>query len=471
MANIKELFTQHAEATKILRMAGELGQESKTEVYVVGGVVRDLMLGKDIHEIDIMVVGDGIEFADRLAKRMGVKKIVPFKNFGTAQIPNKSLPTEVASARTESYNEDSRKPKEVQYTDLKGDLIRRDFTINTMAVDVRPDHFGDLHDPFGGIQDIHKKRLVTPLDPDETFSDDPLRMMRAAYFASKLQFTIDESCIESMKRQADRLNIVSKERITGEILKILASPKPSIGLTILQETGLMKQVFPEIHAMYGMQQTPEFHHKDVFYHTLQVVDNTARLTDKMEIRFAALVHDIAKPITRRIDKKKGYTFHGHDAVGERMLIKVAKRMKLSNNLRDYLKKMTLLHLRPIVLAKKEISDSAVRRLMVLAGDDIDDLMKLCRADITSKNPEKVKKYMGNFERVEALMKDVVERDKMRSFQSPVRGDEIMKVCELREGKSIGKIKSAIEEAILDGEIENTYEAAYEYMLQIKENYI
>lgn len=452
-------------------MAGELGHESGVGVYVVGGVVRDLILGKGIHEIDIMVVGDGIVFAERLAKKMGVKKIVPFKKFGTAQIPNKTLPTEVASARTESYDDKSRKPKEVKYTDLQGDLIRRDFTINTMAVDVRPDHFGELHDPFHGIQDIRSKRIVTPLDPDVTFSDDPLRMMRAAYFAAKLQFKIDDACLESMKRQAERITIVSRERITAELLKILASPKPSIGLTILQKTGLMAYVFPEIHKMYGMQQAPEWHHKDIFYHTMQVVDNAAQLSDKVEIRFAALVHDIAKPLTRRIDPPKGYTFHGHDAVGERILDKVAERMKLSNTLRDYLKKLTLLHLRPIALAKRGVSDSAIRRLMVLAGEEVDDLLTLCRADITSKNPEKVKKYMGNFERVETLMQDVIERDKMRAFQSPVRGDIIMKVCGLTEGKTIGKIKAAIEEAILDGKIENTYDAAYQYLLKIKDDYI
>ncbi len=470
MVNIQELFKDHPDAARLLRLAGQLGAEEELDVYVVGGVVRDILIGKGIHEIDLMVVGDGIAFAEKLANKMGIKKIVPFKRFGTAQIPNKVLPVEVASARTESYTSGSRKPSSVNHTDVQGDLIRRDFTVNAMAMDIRPSSFGDLHDPFHGIQDLRQKRLVTPLDPDDTFSDDPLRMMRAAYFASKLGFEIDPATFDSIKRQCSRIEIVSWERITAEILKILATDKPSIGLLILQETGLMKIVFPEIHAMYGMEQATGWHHKDVFYHTLQVVDNAAQLSDKMEVRFAALVHDIAKPVTRRIDKNKGYTFHGHDAVGERMLDKVGSRMKLSNSLKDYLKKLTLLHLRPIALAKKDISDSAVRRVMVSAGEDIDDLMTLCRADITSKNPDKVKKYMGNFERVDALMKDVVERDALKAFQSPVRGDVIMKECGLTEGKQVGQIKSAIEDAILEGEIENSYDSAFDYMMKIKDSF-
>ena len=274
-----------------------------------------------------------------------------------------------------------------------------------------------------------------------------------------------------MKRHADRINIVSQERITTEFTKILSTPRPSVGLIILQEIGLMEYIFPEIHIMHGMDQTKEWHHKDIFYHTMQVVDNAASLSNKMELRFAALVHDIAKPNTRRIDPQKGYTFHGHDAVGERMLNKVAKRMKLSNNLKDYLKKLTLLHLRPIALAKKEITDSAVRRVMVMAGEDLDDLLTLCRADITTKNPKKVKQYMRNFEQVELKMKDVVERDTLKAFQSPVRGAEIMKVCGLQEGRIVGQIKFAIEEAILDEKIDNTYESAYAFLLKIKDEYL
>ena len=296
-------------------------------------------------------------------------------------------------------------------------------------------------------------------------------MLRAAYFASKFDFEIDKKCYDSIIRQRERISIVSQERITAELCKILSSPIPSIGLTVLQETGVMKLIFPEIDEMYGMDQTPEWHHKDIFFHTMQVVDNAAKLSQKMEIRFAALVHDIAKPATRRVDKDKGYTFHGHDAVGEKILKTVIRRMKLSNNLGEFLKKMTLLHLRPIALAKKSVTDSAIRRLMVAAGDDIDDLMILCRADITTKNPNKVNKYMKNYERVDEKMKDVKERDLFSQFQSPIRGKEIMEICNLDEGKKIGEIKKAIEEAILDGKIDNDHDNALTYLYQIKDDYI
>jgi len=471
--NFKNQLIESAEPTvmSILALAGKLADQEKMEAYVVGGFVRDLIMGNPLNDIDIMTVGEGIPFARKLADELGVKKIVPFKRFGTAMIPYQKIQIEVATARTESYDDNSRKPSKIIYTDLKGDLLRRDFTINAMAMDIRPSRFGDVTDPFGGLADIEKKILRTPLDPDETFSEDPLRMMRAAYFSSKLNFKIENECRQSIKRQAHRIDIVSWERIRDEFIKILKTKKPSVGLVFLQKTGLMEKVFPEIHVMYGMDQTSEWHHKDIFSHTLQVVDNAAELTDKMALRFAALVHDIAKPNTRRIDKKKGYTFHGHDAVGERMLNKVARRMKLSNELKDYLKKLTLLHLRPIALVKDVVTDSAVRRLMAAAGDFLDDLMILCRADITTKNPKRVKQYLRNFEKVEEKMANVVERDSMKAFQSPVRGDEIMAVCGLTEGRKIGEIKEAIEEAILDGKIENTHEAAKKYLMEIKNDFL
>ena len=471
MANIHHLVDTQPDICSTLKQIGKIAHSNNKEVYVVGGVVRDLFLDRPLNEIDLMVIGHGIQFAEILAKEMGVKKVVPFPKFSTAHIPSNPVPIEVAAARKESYDNNSRKPKEVVYTDLKGDLIRRDFTVNAMAMSLTPKKFGELHDPYNGVKDLQAKRLVTPLDPDETFSEDPIRMMRAAYFASGLGLEIDKKCLESMQRQANRINIVSQERITTEFEKILSTPKPSVGLIILQEAGLMEYIFPEIHIMFGMDQTGEWHHKDIFYHTMQVVDNAAELSDKMQLRFAALVHDIAKPNTRKIDPKKGYTFHGHDAIGERMLNKVAKRMKLSNELKDYIKKLTLLHLRPIALAKKEITDSAVRRVMVMAGDDIDDLLTLCRADITTKNPQRVKKYMSNFEQVELKMKDVAERDALKSFQSPVRGAEIMKICGLTEGPVVGEIKVAIEEAILDGKIDNNYESAYDYLMKIKDYYL
>ena len=469
MTNIKDIIVEKKIAFPILKVAGELGKKHNLKVFVVGGFVRDLFLNRKSIEVDLMVEGDGINFSRLLADELGVKKIVPFKEFGTAKIPYPKMEVEVASARLENYDESSRKPTDVQYTDIFGDLKRRDFTINAMAIDILPDTFGDLYDPYNGITDLKAKRLITPLDPDETFSEDPLRMMRAAVFASRFDLAIDDECLNSMQKQASRIKIVSGERITGELIKILETDKPSIGLIILQNVGLMKYVFPEIDIMFGMEQPKEWHHKDIFFHTMQVVDNAAKLSDKMELRFAALVHDIGKPKTRRIHKTKGFTFHGHDDVGSRMLHKIAKRIKLSNELREYLIKMILLHLRPIALAKKNVTDAAVRRLMVASGEETDDLLALCRADITSKNPERVKRYMGNFERVEKFMQDVVERDKLKAFQSPVRGDEIMKICGLKEGKKVGQLKLAIEDAILDGKIENTYEAAHKYLLKIKDD--
>ncbi len=468
MANIHHLLEENKIGYHVLKTAGELGESLKVDVYVVGGYVRDIFLGRKLKEIDFMVVGDGVKFARNLADKLGVKKIVPFPKFSTAKIPYTKIPLEVAAARTETYNDHSRKPKKIIYTDLKGDLLRRDFTVNTLAVDLHPERFGELHDPHGGITDLQAKQLRTPLDPGETYREDPLRMMRAAYFVSALNFKIDEDSYRAIQKQAHRIGIVSQERVTAELIKILSTDKPSIGLILLQETGLMKYVFPEIDKMVGLEQTKEWHHKDIFNHTMQVVDNAAMLSDKMELRFAALVHDIAKPTTRRINKQKGYTFHGHDAVGERLMERASKRLKLSNTIREFLKKMTLLHLRPISLVKKEVTDSAVRRLMVAAGDDLDDLMLLCRADITTRNPHRVEQYMKNFEIVELKMSNVVERDKLKAFQSPVRGDEIMKICNLTEGKKIGEIKGAIEEAILSGEIDNDYESAKDYLLKIKE---
>tara|TARA_B110000008_G_scaffold276986_1_gene317379 strand:- start:4631 stop:6052 length:1422 start_codon:yes stop_codon:yes gene_type:complete len=471
MVNIKDLIAKQPEVLSVLKQIGKIADEVNKEVYGVGGVVRDLILDRKIKEVDLMVIGDGIEFARLVADNLGISKIVPFHKFSTAHIPNKPIAIEVAAARQETYSADSRKPKTIKYTDLKGDLIRRDFTINAMALSLTSNNFGELHDPYNGLNDLKAKRLVTPLEANKTFSEDPLRMIRAAYFVSKLDLKIEEDCIESMKLQADRIKIVSQERITNEFTKILSTDKPSKGLILLQEVGLMKTIFPEIDVMYGMDQSDEWNHKDIFYHTLEVVDNAASLSNKMELRFAALVHDIAKPNTRKIDPKKGYTFHGHDAIGERMLNKVSTRMKLSNNLKEYLKKLTLLHLRPIALAKKEISDSAIRRLMVAAGEDISDLLTLCRADITTKNPHKIKKYLSNFERVESKMLNLSERDKMKAFQSPVRGKEIMKMFNLDPGKVVGEIKSEIEEAILDGKIENSREEAIEYLFKIKNRYV
>ena len=470
MTNVTSLLEQHTDGYNILTAAMDLASATEKEVYVVGGYVRDALMQRPLTDIDLMVVGDGIAFARELAPSFKGGKIVPFEQFGTAQIPLNNIIVEVASARSEAYSSDSRKPQ-VEDADLETDLSRRDFTINAMAVSLNNTDFGELHDPYNGVNDLNSGLIRTPLDPDTTFSDDPLRMLRALRFASQLGFKVDTSVMDSIQRQVDRIEIVSVERVTAEIYKILASPQPSVGLDLLQQAGLMEIVLPEVSALYGLEQPSEWHHKDIFYHTLQVVDNIAEKTEKTDLRFAALIHDIGKPKTRRLDKKRGWTFHGHDAVGVNMVDKMAKRMKLSNQTREFLKKLTLLHLRPISLAKEDVTDSAVRRLMVTAGEEVDDLMTLCRADITSKNPKLVKKYMENFQRVETFMQNVTERDAYRAFQSPVRGDQIMKECGLPPGKTVGKIKEAIENAILDGEIANDYDAAHEYFLKIKEEFM
>lgn len=470
MTSIKSLLESDRRRFDLLQMAGKLGDSCNTDVYLVGGYVRDLVMGRPLTDIDLMVVGNGIEFASKLARKLGVKTIVPFQAFGTAEIPYEECRIEVASARKETYELHSRKPR-VFHTNLEGDLVRRDFTINAIAISLREQNLGEVHDPFGGVKDIELRMIRTPLPPDTTFSDDPLRMMRAIRFAAQLEFTIDTVVLQSMKRQLNRIEIVSAERIRDEIFKILSANRPSIGLKLLEHVGLIQIVFPEIAAMAGMEQPAEWHHKDLFYHTLQVVDNLSGLTEKIDLRLAGLVHDIGKPQTRRFDSESGWTFHGHEVVGSRIVDGIALRMKLSNKTKDYLKKLTFLHLRPIALAMEGVTDSAVRRLMVAAGDNIDDLMTLCRADITSKNPHLVKKYMGNFDRVEKMMQDVQQRDALRAFQSPVRGDVIMKECGIPAGPLVGKIKKAIEEAILDGEIENDYDAAYAYFLKIKDEYM
>ena len=470
MTLIKDIINQNKRLAKISKVISELSDETQINAFLVGGCVRDLMLNPlaESIDVDIMVEGDGIDFAEKLARKINVPKIVPFKKFATAKIPFKDYEIEVASARLEKYDESSRNPSEVVMSNIEDDLLRRDFTINAMAVSLNKENFGEFFDPFNGMEDLSKNILRTPLDSDTTFSDDPLRMMRAAYFASKLSLAIDPSCLESIKNNAERITIVSQERKTNELLKILGTKKPSIGLNILQEAGLMEFVFPEISVMYGLDQSNEYHHKDIFYHTLEVVDNAAQLSDKLDLRLAALVHDIAKPKTRRLSKSKGYTFYGHDDVGARMLKGISSNMKFSNSTRDYIAKLTALHLRPISLAKKDVTDSAIRRLIVDAGEEIDDLMKLCRADITTKNPKNITKYLGNFDRVEKRMNEVIEIDKLKAFQSPVRGDEIMKMFDLGPGKEVGKIKTMVEDAIINGEISNDYSSAMSFLDQIKQ---
>mgnify|MGYP001167743064 CR=1 FL=1 len=350
-------------------------------------------------------------------------------------------------------------------------MSRRDFTVNAIAASIHPDSFGQLHDPFGGVKDLHKGLIITPLDPDTTFDDDPLRMLRAIRFSAQLNFDIAPNLMDSISRMKDRIKIISWERITHEIIKILKTKKPSVGFYALRDTGLLDVLFPEFSIMQGVETIQKMSHKDVFIHTLQVIDNAAELSDKMEIRFAALVHDIAKPQTKKFIDGKGWTYHAHEVVGMHLMRKLSKKMKLSNELTDYLCKLIKLHLRPISLAKKGVTDSAIRRLMVETGEDIDDLMILCRADITTKNERKVKQYLNNFIKVEELVKDVKLRDEFRAFQSPVRGAEIMEKFNLKPGKNVGKIKKAIEDAILDGVIKNDYDEALKFMLSLDQDSI
>ena len=470
MTLIKDIINQNKRLAKISKIVSDLSTESNIKSYLVGGCVRDLMLNPsaDSIDIDIMVEGDGISFAKLLAKKMNVPKVVPFPKFATAKIPYHEYEIEVASARLESYDKSSRNPSSIQISNIQDDLLRRDFTINAMAISLNENNFGEFFDPLNGMEDLKNKILKTPLNPDNTFSDDPLRMMRACYFASKLSLEIEPECLLSIQNNSERISIVSQERITNELFKILGTDRPSIGLNILQQSGLMEYVFPEISIMYGLDQSNEYHHKDIFYHTLEVVDNAAKLSNNVDLRLAALVHDIAKPKTRRLSKSKGYTFYGHDDVGARMLKGVAESMKFSNSTRDFITKLTALHLRPISLAKKEVTDSAIRRLIVDAGEEIDDLMTLCRADITTKNPKNISKYLANFDRVDKRIKEVTEIDKLKAFQSPVRGDEIMKMFNLSPGKEVGKIKTMIEDAIINGEIKNDYSSAISFLNKIKE---
>tara|TARA_B100000941_G_scaffold125792_1_gene88947 strand:- start:4926 stop:6347 length:1422 start_codon:yes stop_codon:yes gene_type:complete len=470
MTLIKDIINQNKRLAKISKIVSDLSTESNIKSYLVGGCVRDLMLNPsaDSIDIDIMVEGDGISFAKLLAKKMNVPKVVPFPKFATAKIPYHEYEIEVASARLESYDKSSRNPSSIQISNIQDDLLRRDFTINAMAISLNENNFGEFFDPFNGMEDLKNKILKTPLNPDNTFSDDPLRMMRACYFASKLSLEIEPEFLLSIQNNSERISIVSQERITNELFKILGTDRPSIGLNILQQSGLMEYIFPEISIMYGLDQSNEYHHKDIFYHTLEVVDNAAKLSNNVDLRLAALVHDIAKPKTRRLSKSKGYTFYGHDDVGARMLKGVAESMKFSNSTRDFITKLTALHLRPISLAKKEVTDSAIRRLIVDAGEEIDDLMTLCRADITTKNPKNISKYLANFDRVDKRIKEVIEIDKLKAFQSPVRGDEIMKMFNLSPGKEVGKIKTMIEDAIINGEIKNDYSSAISFLTKIKQ---
>jgi tRNA nucleotidyltransferase/poly(A) polymerase len=450
----------------LLAHIGRIADEAELQAYVVGGYVRDLLLGVQGRDIDIMVLGDGIQFARTVARILGIDTVVTFERFGTAMIPLEGGKLEFVGARKESYQSDSRNPS-VQAGSLRDDLLRRDFTVNAMAASINAGHAGELLDPLGGRDDLEAKLLRTPLDPHQTFEDDPLRMLRAFRFAAQLGFSIDAPVLATIRILKDRLSIVSQERITEEFLKTLRTSQPSIGLRLMQETGVMQIVFPELAQMAGVDQRRDHHHKDVFLHTCVVIDNISQTTDKLWLRFASLVHDIAKPRTKAFKEGTGWTFHGHEEVGARMMKKIFQRLRLPLEHLPYVEKLVRLHLRPMVLVDEVVTDSAVRRLVFDAGNDIDDLMKLCRADITSKNPSLVSKYLRNYDLVVQKIQEVEERDRLRNWQPPVKGDEIMSVCGLEPGKKVGELKKAIEEAILDGRIPNEHDAALAYLIQIK----
>lgn len=450
----------------IFSVISELADQLNQETYVIGGFVRDLILNRPSPDIDVVTIGSGIQLAEMAAKKLGPNiNVSVFKTFGTAMFKYQSLEIEFVGARKESYQEDSRKPI-VEDGTLEEDQDRRDFTINTLAICLNKNRFGELIDPFGGIQDIEKKIIRTPLEPGITFSDDPLRMMRAIRFSAQLGFTIDENTLKAITENKSRIHIISKERIGEELNKIILSSKPSVGFKLLEKTGLLEIIFPELYRMKGREEVNGIGHKDNFFHTLEVLDRIAPNTNNLWLRWSALLHDIAKPVTKKYSPQLGWTFHSHNFVGAKMVPPLFKKMKFPlNEKMKYVQKMVELHMRPIVLSEEEVTDSAIRRLLFEAGDDIDDLMTLCEADITSKNQEKVKKYYNNFQLVRQKLKELEERDHIRNFQPPVTGETIMEVFGLSPCKEIGTIKSAIKEAILEGVIKNNHDEAYQFMLE------
>lgn len=459
--NLKEKFSG-----KIFKLIADVADDMRLECYVIGGYVRDIFLNRASKDIDIVTVGRGIELAEAVANKLGKdSSLSVFRNFGTAQIKYKGTEIEFVGARRESYQRGSRKPI-VEDGTLEDDQNRRDFTINALAVCINKKRFGELLDPFGGLSDMENLIIRTPLNPDITFSDDPLRMMRAIRFSSQLGFDIESGSFDAISRNKDRIKIISKERIIDELNKIVLSPKPSIGFLQLEQTGLLSIIFPELTALKGVETKDGIGHKDNFYHTLMVLDNIACKTNNLWLRWAAILHDIAKPATKRWDNRFGWTFHNHNFIGEKMVPKIFNRMKLPlNEKMKYVQKLVSLHMRPQVLVDENITDSAVRRLLFEAGDDIDDLMTLCEADITSKNPERVRRYLQNFDIVRKKLKEIEEKDHVRNFQPPIDGQQIMDLFGLSPSKEVGILKSKVKDAILDGVIPNEYNAAYNYIVK------
>lgn len=450
----------------VFRVISKAAEQLQLETYVIGGYVRDHILQRgNAKDIDVVAVGSGIALAKKVSELLpGTPKVSVFKTYGTAMLKTGGIELEFVGARKESYDENSRNPA-VENGTLQDDQNRRDFTINALALSLNDASFGDLLDPFDGIQDLQDKIIRTPLDPDITYSDDPLRMLRAIRFATQLDFVIEKESLASITRNADRIKIISKERIVDEINKILMAPVPSKGFALLHKTNLLQHIFPELVALQGIEEKEGQRHKDNFWHTLEVVDNIAETTDNLWLRWAALLHDIGKAPTKRFDKKIGWTFHAHEFVGSKMVFKLFKRLKMPlNDKMKFVQKMVLMSSRPIVLAS-DVTDSAVRRLVFDAGDYVEDLMTLCEADITTKNPKKFKKYHNNFQKVRDKIVEVEERDHIRNFQPPVSGEEIMKTFNLKPSREIGMIKDAIKEAILEGDIPNEYEAAHTFMLK------
>lgn len=460
------VFNIHPEERKLFNLISEVAGELSYPVYLVGGYVRDRLLARKTKDIDIVCVGDGILLAERVAARMHPQpKVTVFKRFGTAMLKHNGMELEFVGARKESYTLDSRKPM-VNSGTLEDDQNRRDFTINALAISLNPENFGEILDPFNGLHHLTTKTIKTPLEPGKTFSDDPLRMMRAIRFATQLDFEIEDRTYKALSKYKGRLKIISRERITTELEKIIASDRPSVGFNLLMDTGILEIIFPELFAMRGVEVREGLGHKDNFYHTLEVLENVARESDNIWLRWAAILHDIAKPPTKRFEKGIGWTFHGHEALGAVMVPRIFKAMRLPlDHKMKYVQKLVRLHLRPIALTNDEITDSAVRRLIFEAGDDIDDLMVLCYADITSKNQNKVERYKDNYDRLLMKVEEVEESDKLRNWQPPVSGEDIMNMFNIPPGREVGILKTAIREAILDGQIPNNATDARLFLIE------